>query len=360
MKGLTKRIVATALAAAAAVSLAAPVSAAWVQTAGGDWWYSYQDGSYPADGFAKIDGSWYLFDEEGYMLTGWQQVDGVWYYMAESGVMQTGWLELSDGWYFLSGSGAMKTGWLQNGGSWYFLDGGGRMVTGWRQVGSTWYYMDQSGRMVTGQHTINGVEYTFDSSGAMVAEGAGSSAPDLKAIEAALNRVTLNPVQTVDKTLNSLISGWMGKNLSSSMSNYQKATAVYDYLLTLTYGTPEDTSLNGLSMEELMALYFGGPEYNARLLLSGGKGTEEHFAAALAAMLRAIGFDATVTEGAIFSDASQQNGRSSNWVTLKAGNQTYIFDPAADRKAGTTRQYFCRTEAELGNRYQAMDSFPFQ
>ena len=110
MKGLWKRIAAGLLLSAAAVTAALPVSAAWQQADGGDWWYSYADGSYPSDGFAEIDGSWYLFDESGYMLTGWQQVGSTWYYLDENGVMQTGWLQLPDGWYFLNGGGGMQTG----------------------------------------------------------------------------------------------------------------------------------------------------------------------------------------------------------------------------------------------------------
>ena len=360
MKGLWKRIAAGLLLSAAAVTAALPVSAAWQQADGGDWWYSYADGSYPSDGFAQIDGSWYLFDESGYMLTGWQQVDSTWYYLDENGVMQTGWLQLPDGWYFLNGGGAMQTGWLQNGGCWYYLDGGGRMATGWRQVGSTWYYMDESGHMVTGERTIDGVAYTFDDSGAMVGDGSGIPAPDLSAIRTVLDGVTLTPQSTADSELNQLIGSWMAEHFSSGMSGYDKAAAIYDYLLTLSYGTPEAEDVSGLSMSELLGLYFDGPEYNARLLLSGGKGTEEHFAAALAALLRAAGFDAAVTEGIVFSGSSQQNGRSSSWVTVAVGDSAYIFDPAADLRAGSTRQYFCRTADELDGRYQPVDSFPFQ
>ena len=254
----------------------------------------------------------------------------------------------------------MQTGWLQNGGYWYYLDGGGRMATGWRQVGSTWYYMDESGHMVTGERTIDGVAYTFDDSGAMVGDGSGIPAPDLAAIRTVLDGVALTPQSTADSELNQLVNSWMAEQITDSMSGYDKAAAIYDYLLTLSYGTPEAEDVSGLSMSELLGLYFDGPEYNARLLLSGGKGTEEHFAAALAALLRAAGFDAAVTEGIVFSGSSQQNGRSSSWVTVAVGDSAYIFDPAADLRAGSTRQYFCRTADELDGRYQPVDNFPFQ
>ncbi len=357
MKGIWKRLAAGLLLAAAAASCALPVSAAW-QQAGSGWWYSYPDGSYPASGFAEIDGEWYLFDKNGYMLTGWQQSEGVWYYLDGSGVMQTGWLQLPEGWYYLKGSGAMASGWLQDGGDWYYLDGGGKMVTGWKQLGSDWYYLDGDGRMATGSRTIGGVAYTFDASGRMVSEG-GVQSPDLEAVKRLLDGVALKPQKTADSELNALVESWLAEHLTAGMSGYEKAAAIYDSLLGLAYGTPEGEDLSGLSIEEMLELLFGGPEYNARLLLQGGKGTEEHFAAALAAMLRAAGFDASVTEGAVFADGGQQDGRGTSWVTVTVNGTDYYFDPCADQRAGTGRLYFCRTADELEN-YQPVDTFPFR
>lgn len=65
--------------------------AQWIQDEIG-WWYSYEDGSYPVDGWFQDPSTsyWYYFNEQGYMMTGWLQVDGINYYCNESGVMVNG------------------------------------------------------------------------------------------------------------------------------------------------------------------------------------------------------------------------------------------------------------------------------
>lgn len=65
--------------------------AQWVQDENG-WWYAYEDGSYPANGWFQDPSTsyWYYFNEQGYMMTGWLQVDGINYYCNESGAMVNG------------------------------------------------------------------------------------------------------------------------------------------------------------------------------------------------------------------------------------------------------------------------------
>lgn len=57
------------------------------------WWYQYQDGSFPSNGWAYLteqtggSSGWYLFDSEGYMLTGYQTApDGKTYFLCPDGV----------------------------------------------------------------------------------------------------------------------------------------------------------------------------------------------------------------------------------------------------------------------------------
>lgn len=40
------------------------------------WWYLYDDGTYPANKWEKINHHWYLFNADGYMVTGWHLWDG--------------------------------------------------------------------------------------------------------------------------------------------------------------------------------------------------------------------------------------------------------------------------------------------
>lgn len=63
-------------AALIAVSLTIPVCAGeWKREEAG-WWYQHDDGSYPHNGWAWVDGKCYYFTPEGYCLTDTQTPDG--------------------------------------------------------------------------------------------------------------------------------------------------------------------------------------------------------------------------------------------------------------------------------------------
>ena len=116
------------------------ISGSWVQS-GSRWWFKHSDGSYPSNGWEKIDKVWYHFDSSGWMQTGWVK-DGSWYY--------------------LDGSGAMKTGWLKDNGSWYYLDGSGAMKTGWMKVSGKWYYAYSSGALAINTTTPDGYRVNYN------------------------------------------------------------------------------------------------------------------------------------------------------------------------------------------------------
>lgn len=134
----------------------------WKSDASG-WWYSQDDGSYPADCWKEIDGTQYLFDADGYMHAGWALVDGEWYYLAQSGSLVTGWKYLGGAWYYLdpAHNGAMVTGWNLIDDNWYYFDSDGSMRTGWVFSGGSWYYLSQSGAMATGWCSVDGLWYYF-------------------------------------------------------------------------------------------------------------------------------------------------------------------------------------------------------
>lgn len=154
------------------MSVSAPVqvegeTGTWKKT-GGKWWFQLDDGSYPRNQWAQIDGDWYHFDRSGYMQTGWLQLGKNWYYLKGSGVMAEGWQKVGGTWYYLNpGSGAMATGWKQVDGSWYYLGKSGAMLKGWQKVGSSWYYLKGSGVMATGWQKVGGTWYYLKGSGAM-------------------------------------------------------------------------------------------------------------------------------------------------------------------------------------------------
>lgn len=99
----------------------------WVRS-GSRWWFKDSDGSYPSNGWDKIDKVWYYFDSSGWMQTGWVKDSGNWYYLGDSGAMKTGWVKDNDSWYYLDGSGAMKTGWFTVSGKWYYAYSSGALA----------------------------------------------------------------------------------------------------------------------------------------------------------------------------------------------------------------------------------------
>ena len=117
----------------------------WVKS-GSRWWFKGSDGSYPSNG--------------------WEKIDKVWYYFDSSGWMQTGWVKDNGSWYYLQDSGAMKTGWLKDNGSWYYLDGSGAMKTGWFTVSGKWHYAYSSGALAVNTTTPDG--YTVNGNGEWV------------------------------------------------------------------------------------------------------------------------------------------------------------------------------------------------
>ena len=99
----------------------------WVRS-GSRWWFKDSDGSYPSNGWDKIDKVWYYFDSAGWMQTGWVKDSGNWYYLGDSGAMKTGWVKDNGSWYYLDSSGAMKTGWFTVSGKWYYAYSSGALA----------------------------------------------------------------------------------------------------------------------------------------------------------------------------------------------------------------------------------------
>lgn len=134
------------------------------------YWYSYINGGYPSNGWARLNGSWYYFNGQRYRISGWVKSGSSWYYMDPStGKMQTGWTCVNGNWYYFATSGEMQTGWRNIGGIWYYMNSLGRMVTGWNYINNYWYYMNSSGEMQKGWQNIGGVWYYMYSSGEMAA-----------------------------------------------------------------------------------------------------------------------------------------------------------------------------------------------
>ena len=130
MKRWKKRLVALALAAAACVGLAAPVSAGWKKDGAG-WRYETAAGSSLRGVWEKIDGFWYCFDENGYMKTGWEWWEGGWYYLTPDYVSR-----------YPAGAMLIDAE-IVSDGKLYALDRGGRMLKNLTHTGSGYSYRYQ-------------------------------------------------------------------------------------------------------------------------------------------------------------------------------------------------------------------------
>ena len=143
-------------------------SGQWIQNSKG-WWYRNPDGSYPSNGWSKIEEKWYYFDAQGYRVTGWKKISEKWYYLdPKTGIMQTGWIKVGGKIYYMSSSGVMKTGWETINDEWYYFNSSGARENGWINIGNKWYYMDpETGIMQTGWIKVGGKSYYMSSSGTM-------------------------------------------------------------------------------------------------------------------------------------------------------------------------------------------------
>ena len=71
---MSKKILASLLAAAFALSAPMTAAAAWQKDASGIW--SWTENGTKATGWRSIGGKWYYFDTRGNMKTGWQKWNG--------------------------------------------------------------------------------------------------------------------------------------------------------------------------------------------------------------------------------------------------------------------------------------------
>lgn len=124
------------------------------------WWYQYEDGTYPKNTWAEINGYRYYFDREGYMITGWKKIEGNQYYFTKTGELGTGWCynEDKDRWYYFNEDGTFQKNWFYEKGNWYWFSYYGEMADdGYKTIDGKRYYFFDDGRMASNQYV--GLEY---------------------------------------------------------------------------------------------------------------------------------------------------------------------------------------------------------
>lgn len=161
----------------------------------------------------------------------------------------------------------------------------------------------------------------------------------------AVNEVTLSPVRSGSKELNDLIDQIFAQILTEKMTNYDKVKACYDWLITNTeYGlNPEMPSIEVTTWEE----------YEAYDVLSSHYGVCDHYAAAFAKMMQALGLNCRVEGG--LTHRADGGYTPHAWNILTINGTEYVFDAQIDdniAKDGAIGYYrFGKTYAEVPDKY---------
>lgn len=328
MKRNGKRFAGIALVLCLAIMTGVPVSAAndnqnqgigsainysgWAYTQDG---VRYYQGGKPVTGLFTLDGQTFYFDNSGLMQTGWQKVDGKRRYFNEKGEMQTGWVKLS----------------------------------------GVRYYFSEDRVPLTGLQTIGGADCLFSSDGVLIRKGTAGAVSD--ALQSALNGASLSAQSFVNNELNEEIENLLSLLDVDGQDTFAKVRTVYDFM-TSSYEVGDGALFVGM---DTFLQIMEGPESDALQMLRTGKGESQGYAAAFAAVMRAMGLDCRVVNGTLSNTAGQQ---AHSWAELNLNGAKYVFDPQQEQeKSGQDRNLYSRfgkTYEELNGEYTAGEYFDFQ
>ena len=166
--------------------------------------------------------------------------------------------------------------------------------------------------------------------------------------KSAINSVSLSPLTTRYSELDSQIASIISSVTKSSMSNYEKLQAIYNYVKNKLSYEMMVLDLNELwKMQDKYSYYdYDGMDVmRAKYSLSTGKGVCDNYAALFMILARRIGFDAYVAGGSVNKVGGGTTGHA--WVMIKAGGTYYIFDPQIEDSKKTSYDYFGKTDSEL-------------
>lgn len=145
----------------------------------------------------------------------------------------------------------------------------------------------------------------------------------------------LSPCRTGYAKLDSLVGGVVA---TASGNNYAKLQKIYDYVVN------NNAPGSGCMTEEEIFAMLGKEEYASQSdaamvayaysAMTEGSNSPEEYAAEFMVLARWAGFSA------VYASGSQSSLGSHSWVMIPFGGTYYIFDPYADDKAGTNKEYF--------------------
>ena len=153
--------------------------------------------------------------------------------------------------------------------------------------------------------------------------------------ESRLNNAALNPDYCLTGEDDKLVRTYLAKITNSTMTNYEKAAAVYDYLIKNTYYS------------------YGGWSEPYKSVLVNGFGTCTEYSRVLAAMLRYMGFNARTVDGYTAMAAGGYGYHM--WTEVIINGQIYVMDANVDDNMsyGTyiSHARFCKTYEEVAGNY---------
>lgn len=167
-----------------------------------------------------------------------------------------------------------------------------------------------------------------------------------------VNKVSLKPTKTRFPNVDNKVGSIINSKTNSSMSNYDKLVAIYDYVKnTLSY---EMSVLDYGTVSNLVSTYHYTSSdaiqvYNAYYSLETNAGVCDNYSAMFMVLARRLGFEAYVIGGEAPSQKGGRNGHA--WVTIKIDGTYYFFDPQIEDYSKTKYNYFGKTESEMKNFY---------
>ena len=207
--------------------------------------------------------------------------------------------------------------------------------------------------------TPSNANSTNSTSSSSKPSSSSSSITSTSLLAQALNSVTLSPLKTRNEELDSQIASIVSSTTNSSMSNYDKLRALYDYVKQrLSY------SVGIINLDERFALQdeYGYYNYdahyilNARYALQNNTGSCDNYSALFMLLARRVGFEAYVVNGQYMNTSGNVMGHA--WVMIKAGGKYYIFDPQIEDNYGynyfginpdTTKSYYYNLNTTISN-----------
>ena len=162
-----------------------------------------------------------------------------------------------------------------------------------------------------------------------------SGATGSSTLKNAINQVSLSPMKTRHTALDNQIASILSSTTNSSMSNYDKLRAIYDYVKQKLSYEIMITNINELwNLQDQYGYYsFDGLLIlEANYSLQTGYGSCDNYSALFMILARRLGFEAYVVNGQYTNTQNETMGHA--WVMIKAGGAYYIFDPQIEDNYG--------------------------